>query len=94
VDGTQVLDSCASSLSFEDFPLPSPVSSSFSIVHGFCFCTDMKQGIQSTVEDSIQQIIFIDYMFDPGSLYFCWPLLALMLAQSGICLICPPVVVE
>jgi hypothetical protein len=40
VDGTQVLDSCASSLSFEDFPLPSPVSSSFSIVHGFCFCTD------------------------------------------------------
>jgi hypothetical protein len=92
VDGTQVLDSCASSLSFEDFPLPSPVSSSFSIVHGFCFCTDIKQGIQSTVEDSIQQIIFIDYMFEPGSLYFCWLLLALMLALSGICLICPVVV--
>ncbi len=92
VDGTQVLDSCASSLSFEDFPLSSPVSSSFSIVHGFCFCTDIKQGIQPTVEDSIQQIIFIDYMFEPDSLYFCWLLLALMLAQSGICLICPVVV--
>jgi hypothetical protein len=52
----------------------------------------MKQGIQSTVEDSIQQIIFIDYMFEPGSLYFFWPLLALMLAQSGISLICPVVV--
>jgi hypothetical protein len=54
VDGMQVLDSTASSLSFEDIPLPSPVSSSLATVHGFYIDTQkIRHDLQSIVEEFI-----------------------------------------
>jgi hypothetical protein len=54
VDGMQVLDSTASSLSFEDIPLPSPVSSSLATVHGFHIDTQkIRHDLQSIVEEFI-----------------------------------------
>ncbi len=54
VDGMQVLDSAASSLSLEDIPLPSSVSALLATVHGFHVDRQkIRHDLQSIVEGFI-----------------------------------------